>query len=226
MEGEVRTVAIVPSAGRGRRLKARVKKPFVPFAGKPLALHALRALDACDAIDGIIAASERSSIKNFRKLIKKAGLRKVIAVVVGGRTRFESVRNCLERVDDSFDIVLIHDSARPLIEERLIRDSIALCKRFSACVVAIPETDTIKLADKDLFIKRTLDRTTVFRAQTPQVFRRDIIKKAYALAPACPATDDASLVEMTGVKVKILEGSCRNIKITTKEDLKMAEALL
>jgi len=226
MEREVRTVAIVPSAGSGRRLKARIKKPFVPLGSKPMAIHALKVLDACDAIDGIIVASEKSSLTKFKTLIKKAGIRKMIAVVAGGRTRFESVRNCLAKVDDSFDIVLIHDAARPLVDKALIRKSIALCKKTGACVVAVRETDTVKLADKDLFIKSTLDRTRIFRAQTPQVFRRDIIRKAYALAPADTVTDDASLVEMLGIRIKILEGSYRNIKITTREDLKIAEALL
>lgn len=222
----MKTVAIVPGAGSGRRLGGRVKKPFVLLGRKPLAAHALRALDASSAIDGIIVASEKSSLARFRKLIKKAGIRKVIGVIAGGRTRFESIRNCLAHVDDSFDIVLIHDAARPFIDEALIRGSIALCKKAGACIVAVPETDTVKLAGRDLFIKRTLDRTKIFRAQTPQVFRRDIIKKAYARSGCAAATDDAGLVETLGVKVKIFEGSYRNIKITTGEDLKMAETLL
>ena len=224
--GRIRTVAIVPAAGYGKRLGLKVKKPLVRLRGRPLITYALRTLNACEAIDGIVVAAEKSAVRSFKVLIDKYKFQKVIDVVVGGRTRCESVSNCLRKIGRNFDIVLIHDAARPFIERSTIEASIDLANEFGGCVVAVPESDTVKLADKKLFIKKTLDRNRIFRAQTPQAFRYDLIKKAYAVRDRNRFTDDASLVEMLGGKVKILEGSCKNIKITTREDLKMAEVLL
>ncbi|MFA6142204.1 MAG: 2-C-methyl-D-erythritol 4-phosphate cytidylyltransferase [Candidatus Omnitrophota bacterium] len=222
-----RVIAVVPSAGYGKRLGLKKKKPFVLLGGKPIASYALKTLGDCPAIDGIIIAAEEPCIKHFKRLIDRYAIRKVIDVVVGGRTRAESVRNCLDAVGASFDIVLIHDAARPFVDRALIEKSIKLAAQFGGCIAALEESDTVKLADENLFIKKTLDRNFIFRAQTPQAFRYGIIKRAYA---ACRDfdnfTDDASLAEAMGIKVRIVKGSCRNIKITTKEDLKLAEVLL
>lgn len=224
-----RTIAIVPAAGFGKRLAVRAKKPFVLLGGKPLVSYAIAKLDASPEIDDIIIAAERSCVKRLRALTRRYRFKKILDIIAGGKTRFESVRNCLDRIGPHYDIVLIHDAARPFLDERLIRSSIGLARRFGACIAAVAETDTIKSTTKDLYIKETLDRKNIFRAQTPQAFRYGLIKKAYSIDAACPgrlATDDASLVEMLGVKVKILKGSGRNIKITTKEDLKIAEVLI
>jgi len=221
-----RVVAIVPAAGYGKRLGLKKKKPFVLLKGKPLVVYALQALDKSRAIDGIIIAAEKPCVKYFKALVKKFKFRKVIDVVTGGRTRFESVKNCLEMVDDSFDIVLIHDGARPLVGEDEISGSVALARKYGACIVAVPESDTVKLSDKKLFIAGTLDRNTIFRAQTPQTFARGLIKRAYEKAKSGSFTDDAGLMESLGHRVKILKGSYKNIKITTKEDLKLAEVIL
>jgi len=220
-----KVVAIVPAAGYGRRLGAGKKKPFVLLGGKPLVSYALKTLDGCKAIDGIVVAAKRPCIKRLKNIAKQAGIRKLIDVVAGGKTRFESVRNCMKSIGPTFDVVLIHDAARPLIDEDTIERSINAAARFGASIAGLPESDTVKLADKGLFIKKTLDRNRIFRAQTPQAFRYELIKKAYLRAGA-GVTDDAGLVEAIGVRVKIVEGSFRNLKITTKEDLKIAEALL
>lgn len=226
MSPALRTVAIVPAAGPGRRLGLKVKKPFVLLRGRPLVTYALSALESSPSIDAIIVAVNGPSLKRFRHLIKKYRFAKIIDVVAGGKTRFESVRNCLRMVDPSFDIVLIHDGARPFLDEALIKGSIRLAAKFGGCVAAVPENDTVKLAGEGLFIKKTLDRNKLFRAQTPQTFRYDLIKKAYALKGAAAVTDDASLAERLGERIKILEGSYKNIKITTHVDLKIAEVLL
>jgi 2-C-methyl-D-erythritol 4-phosphate cytidylyltransferase len=223
----MKTIAIVPAAGCGKRLGSRIKKPFVSLGGKPLVTYALRALDSCEYIDAIIVAAEKSCLGRFRRLIKKFGFKKIIAVVPGGETRSISVKNCLKRIPAPYDTVLIHDGARPFVGNGDIMGSIRLARRFGACVVGRPERDTVKLADKcGLFISKTLDRRRVFRAETPQAFRREVIEKAYASGGAGSATDDSSLAERLGIKVRILIGSSGNIKITTKEDLKLAEALL
>jgi len=218
-------VAIVPAAGCGKRLGSKVRKPFVTLGGRPLVVHALKTLAACASIDAIIVAAEASQVRSFEKLVGKYRIGKVAAIVAGGRTRYDSVKNCLARIGPSFDIVVIHDGARPLVEKKTIAGAIRLARAHGGCIVAVPESDTIKLVDKAMYIQKTLDRSRIFRAQTPQVFRTGLIKKAYALK-GDTATDDASLVEAAGGRVKILAGPYRNIKVTTKEDLLLAEVLL
>ncbi len=221
-----RVAAIVPAAGYGKRLGSKTKKPFVLVKGLPLVIRTLKKLDSSSAIDTIIVAAERACIGRLERLIKRSGLNKVGAVLAGGDTRFGSVRNCLQAVDDSFDIVLVHDGARPFVEDSMIRSCIEKAYKYGASIVAVQESDTVKLADKDLFVDKTLDRKRVYRAQTPQAFRTGLLKKAYSAKGSKPMTDDSGLVEALGNKVKIVEGSYRNIKITTKEDLHWAEVLL
>ena len=223
---KTKVVAIVPSAGYGKRLALKTKKPFVNLGGIPLVAYALQALNASRSVDAIIIASEEGCVDSFWRLVRKFKLNKVIDVVVGGKTRCESVSNCLNRVDASFGIVLIHDGARPFLERTVIDRSIQYARKFGACIAAVPENDTVKLAGDKLFIRKTLNRNMIYRAQTPQVFKSDIIKRAYSAGSKGPVTDDASLVERIGGKVKILPGSYKNIKITTREDLKLAEVFL
>jgi len=223
----LRTVAIVPAAGSGKRLGHRGDKPFVFLAGKPLISYALSRLDSSDDIDEIVIAVRKKNIRRLENLIKRFKFKKISDVVEGGATRFESVRNCLDRINKKFDIVLVHDAARPFLENSIIKDSIRFAFQFGACVVAVPETDTLKSVDKNLFVRRTIDRNEIFHAETPQVFRFGLIKKAYAIKiDKGGITDDASLVEILGKRVKILRGAYRNIKVTTKDDLEMAEYYL
>jgi len=222
----MRTVAIVPAAGSGRRLASRLGKPFVLLNGRPIASYTLKALNRSSAIDAIVIACEKRYMDRFRTLVKQYRLKKVIGIVIGGRTRRDSVKNCLDSIDGSYDIILIHDVARPLVSGDIIKRSVAAAKKFGACVTAVPETDTVKVRDGSMNVAKTLDRSLLFRAQTPQVFKMEIIRKAYNFKAAQGATDDSALAEAAGSKVKILVGSYRNIKITTKEDLKLAEVLL
>lgn len=219
-------VAIVPAAGYGKRLKMKAKKPLVSLKGKPIIAHTLSALEKCKEIDAVIIAVEKGCAGLFKDIVNKYAFRKVIDIVTGGKTRFDSVVNCLESMDYPYDIVVIHDGARPLVEPSLISRSVNLAARYGACIAALPESDTVKVVSKGLFIKKTLDRSFIYRAQTPQAFRYSVIRRAYARRGGKYVTDDASLVERAGVRVKILEGSYRNIKVTTREDLKIAEVLL
>lgn len=223
----LRVTAIVPAGGSGARLGLKTKKPFVALSGKPLLYYAIRALEAVGAVDEIIVAVEKNQVSRARTLIKRFGFRKVGNVVAGGATRSDSVKNCLDAVTGDPDIIVIHDAARPLISAGTIKESIKLAAKYGACVAAVPESDTVKLADPRGFVKRTVDRVGLFRAQTPQTFRADLIRKAYqGPGGKGKATDDSSILEAGGVKVRILPGSYLNIKITTREDLKIAEALL
>ncbi len=221
-----RAVAVVPAAGYGRRLGLRVKKPFVLLKGKPVIAHTLDALEKCSAVDEIMIASEKSCVRKFRDLVKRYRFRKVSDIVIGGKTRFESVKNCLAKIGPSCGIVIVHDGARPFMDGADLSGSVKLARKYGACIVGVWETDTVKLVDRGLVVKRTLDRARIFRAQTPQVFKRDIIMKAYELKGNIKITDDAGLVERMGKPVKVLVGNHRNIKITTREDITLAEALL
>ncbi len=220
-----RVVAVVPAAGRGKRLGAGTKKPFVLLGGKPLVSYALKALDDCKTIDAIIVATERSCVSRMNDVARRFKISKLMDIIVGGKTRFESVRNCIDRIGPAFDIILVHDAARPFVDKKIVERAILAAAKFGASVAAIPESDTIKLAGRNQFIKKTLDREAIFRAQTPQAFRYNVIKKAYSANVIGNITDDASLAEDV-VRVKIVEGSYKNLKITTKEDLNIAEALL
>ncbi|MFA5146176.1 MAG: 2-C-methyl-D-erythritol 4-phosphate cytidylyltransferase [Candidatus Omnitrophota bacterium] len=222
----MRTVAIVAAAGYGKRLGLRTKKPFVRLRGKPLVAYALGALDACRAVDGIIVAAEKGCVGRMRQLVRRFGFRKVIEVTEGGRTRFESVRNCLEKAGPSYDVVLIQDGGRPFPKPGIIEKSIRAALKYGGAIVAVPESDTVKLVDNGFFVKKTLDRRVIFRAETPQAFRYGVIKRAYGKIKGGNVTDDAGLVERAGGRVKIIKGSPGNIKVTTREDLRLAEVLL
>ena len=223
----LKVAAIVPAAGLGTRLGAKDRKPFVLLSGKPLIMYALKALDSSKYIEQIYVAVDPNSIGRLEDIIDRYGIRKVVKVVAGANTRYGSVRNCFNMVSPLCDIVLIHDGARPFPAPSDIMNSILLADRFGGCLTAIPMTDTVKLAGKDLFVKRTIDRNSLWRAQTPQAFRYNILKKALkGTKDISDVTDDALILERLGKRVKILKGSTRNIKITTNEDLKMAEALI
>ncbi|MDP3790855.1 MAG: 2-C-methyl-D-erythritol 4-phosphate cytidylyltransferase [Candidatus Omnitrophota bacterium] len=222
-----RVVAIVPAAGLGKRLKTREKKAFVRLGGRPLIVYALKTLNSSKYIDTIIIAVQPTLIKRLKGIIKKYGISKAKFITGGGKTRSKSVKNCFDLIGPSYDIVLVHDAARPFLSEDMIAGSVLLAQRHGACITAVRQTDTVKLADKNLFIRKTLDRDSLWRAQTPQVFKYSLLKKAYSKAGTREEiTDDAIYLERIGKKVKILEGSAKNIKVTTKEDLKMAEVLL
>lgn len=225
-KAESRTVAIVPAAGFGKRLGLRTKKPFVLLKGKPIIARTLEALERCSSIDEIVIAAEAGCISRFNGLVSKYRFKKVSRIVPGGSTRFQSVKNCLDQIGPHCEIVVIHDAARPFIDSPTIEGSIKEARKSGACIVAIQETDTVKLIGTGLVIKKTLDRDKIFRAQTPQTFRYGVIKKAFAAESGCRVTDDASLVEALGKPVKIFPGSRRNIKITTIEDIRIAEAML
>lgn len=222
-----KVAAIVPAAGSGKRLGAKDKKPFVLLAGKPLVTYALKALDSSAYIDRIYVAADPDSIGRLKGIIKRYGIKKVKKVVAGASTRFGSVKNCLNAIDVPCDIVLIHDGARPFPGNSEIKASCVLAGKFGGCITAIPMTDTVKMSGKSLFVKKTIDRRSLWRAQTPQAFRYELLKDALnRIDRYSGLTDDASVMERMGKRVKIFKGSERNIKVTTKEDLKMAEVLI
>lgn len=223
----MKIVAIVPAAGVGRRLKDKIKKPYILLGQKPLLVYSLLILEKVKKISQVILVVDRLQIKLAEKIIKHFKLSKVKKIIAGGKTRTESVRNGLKVVDKETDFILIHDAARPFIIQRFVENCIKEALKFKAVVCAVPCSSTIKEVDKNLNVISTLDRNKLYEVQTPQVFASSIIKNAYAnLKIRKSFFDDASLVEQLPQQVKIVPGLATNIKITTPNDLKIARALL
>jgi len=221
----MKVIAIVPSAGKGTRLKGRIKKPFLVLNGKPILARTLSALNKSGYVDDIILVVNAESLSQARGLVKKYKLNKVKKVVKGGAERSDSVYNGLKFVNNA-DIVLVHDGVRPFLTEELIKRCVGAARRFGASCACVPVTSTVKKVFKNGIIHSTPRREEYYFAQTPQVFKADLLKKAYRNYKKFAATDDASLVEKLGAKVKIVLGSYDNIKITTPEDLALAKLIL
>jgi 2-C-methyl-D-erythritol 4-phosphate cytidylyltransferase len=220
-----RAALVVPAGGSGRRMGG-AHKPFLALAGEPLLLHALRPFLAIAAIEWVVIALAAEDAASPPPWL--TGLDERIRLVAGGSERGESVRNALLEVPAAADVILIHDAARPLVTRSVIEHALASAARGLNAVVAVPVTDTIKQVDEGGRIVATLDRRTLWAAQTPQAFPRATIADAYARAAreGITATDDAALVARYGGTVVVIEGEPENIKITTPADLDVAEALL
>jgi len=221
----MRVVCIVAAGGSGRRLKAKQAKPFVMLGGKPLLSHTLKALEACAFIDEIVVVVSPDKLKACRALVKKYRFKKIHAIRPGGRRRFDSVKSGL-RGARAADFILIHDGARPFADRDLIKRVFLAAKKNGASISATAVKQTLKRVGKSFFVSGTPERKLLWEAQTPQAFKKELIIRAYRKAGRRGATDDAALVEKLGHKVKIVKGSSRNIKITTPEDLALAELLL
>jgi 2-C-methyl-D-erythritol 4-phosphate cytidylyltransferase len=198
-----------------------IDKVLAPLAGRPVLSYVLSAFDSCKSVDQIILVVNEKSLEQCRKLT--AELSKLVDVCLGGKRRQDSVAAGLKKLKDC-DWVIIHDGARPLVTKELIEEGLKAAKETGAAVAAVPVTDTIKVAGDDRIVLETPSRQNLWAVQTPQVFLPGIITKAYQQAKG-EATDDAMLVEQAGYKVKLYMGSYENIKITTPQDLLVAEAL-
>lgn len=223
----MKTIALIPAAGMGRRMQAAINKQYLQMDGRPILAHTLALFDGHPRIDRVIVISPADEIDFCRTgIVERFGFSSVQAVIAGGAERQDSVRNGLETCGaEADDIVLIHDGVRPLLPRRLIDDVIDTTCRSGACIVAVPVKDTVKSVENRLIVS-TPDRRTLWLAQTPQSFRFSLIDAAYrrAAQEGFTGTDDASLVERIGQPVSVVEGSYRNIKITTPEDLVLARA--
>jgi len=224
----MRVSAIVAAAGKGERLKSKIRKPFVTLGKDPILLYALKALDNSALIDEIILVVHQADLPRIKLFIKKAGLKKLKAAVVGGKRRMDSIKNGLAAVSEETEYVIVHDGCRPFIDNKMISSVLCAAEVFGAAIVGVPVKPTIKETEKGGFVAATLKREFLVEVQTPQAFRKDILLRAYekGFAEGANATDDASLVEGLGIKVKVVDGSYKNIKITTPEDLKYAKMLI
>ncbi len=226
----LKVITIIPASGRGERMKGeKISKQYLPLGGEPILVHTLLAFEACPSVEEIILAVRKEEIDYCQlAVVKKFGLRKIKEIVAGGERRQDSVHNALKKVGKDCRIILVHDSVRPFITGEIIRRTIEGAKVHKAVVTAIPVSDTIKEEDERGFVKKTLDRDRLWSVQTPQGFESALLREAYSRAYGDNfyGTDDACLVERMGHPVKVIEGSHENIKITTPEDLIIAEALL
>ncbi len=218
-----KTAAIIVAAGRGERMGG-VDKVFAPLAGKPVLAWAVGAFQQCPLVDRIVVVLAEHNLKRGRELVEKEGWKKVSDICPGGEERQQSVAAGLGRLKD-YRWVVIHDGARPLVTVAIIESGLEAARETGAAVAAVPVTDTIKLASEEDFILGTPPRQRLWAVQTPQVFRFDIITEAHRKATGM-ATDDSSLVERLGGRVKLYMGSYDNIKITIESGLALAEILL
>ncbi|MEK6695319.1 MAG: 2-C-methyl-D-erythritol 4-phosphate cytidylyltransferase [Nitrospirota bacterium] len=229
MKAAGKVVAVVPAGGTGKRMGAGTPKQFLMLDGVPLMLHTLRVLDRTPGVtEVVLVVPKEERDRALTEVVERYGLKKVLKVVPGGATRQESVQHGLNEVGEDVEIVVVHDAVRPFITEDRIERSIEAARKHGGAIVAVPMKDTPKQAGPDRLIQRTLNRTELWLAQTPQAFRRALVVEAYRKAAIAHvhATDDAALVERLGHKVAIVEGSWENIKITTPEDMILAEAIL
>lgn len=218
-----KTGAIIVAAGKGVRMGG-IDKIFASLAGKPLLAWTVETFEKCEAIDCIVVVLDEHNIEQGKGLAEEYKWEKVKDICAGGKERQQSVSNGLKLLKDC-KWVVIHDGARPLVKESLIKIGLSEARETGASVAAVPVTDTIKLASDEGFIIGTPPREKLWAVQTPQVFKFDIIEEAHRNADKT-ATDDAALVEKLGYTVKLYLGSYNNIKITTPIDLSLAEILV
>lgn len=234
--------AIALAGGQGRRMGTDIQKQYLDISGKPLLYYSLHVFEESEIIDDVVLVVGEGQEEYVRKeIIDRYGFEKVVHIVEGGKERYDSVWAGLQVVqvlqnghvdtaEQEENYVFIHDSARPFVTEAILERSYSKVRECRACVVGMPSKDTVKLVDEHAFAKETPDRNYVWIIQTPQVFETSLIFEAYSrlMREKCiQVTDDAMVVEqMMGLPVKMVEGSYENIKITTPEDLDIAEVFV
>src|SRR5687768_116193 len=221
-------IAIIAAAGAGTRMASDRPKQFLLLAGTPVIIHTLKVFEQCDSIQEVIVVLPAEESAGFLSMAGKIGLRKVARVVPGGATRAESVKRGLMAIRSATaEIVAVHDGVRPFVTVDEISSVVAAARTDGAAILVAPVTDTIKQVS-DRAVVESLDREVLRRALTPQCFRYELLREAYQRADVNDPslTDESALVEQLGHRVSIVEGSARNIKITTADDLLVAEAIL
>ena len=226
-------VAIIAAGGRGARMGGggRAPKQFLEIAGTPVVVHTLRRFEECATVAEVFVVVPHGEVQAFLELAEKFSLRKLARVVAGGETRTESVWRGLQQLRaEDVGVVAVHDAVRPLVTPEEIDATVRAAEATGAAVLAARAVDTVKESEGEgtARVARTLERSRLWHAQTPQCFRYDLLRRAYdsAQASGFEATDDSSLVERLGAPVQIVEGGARNIKITTPQDLALAEILI
>ena len=222
--------AIVLAAGQGKRMNISIQKQFLEIKGYPVLYYSLKCFQDSPLIGEIVLVTSENAVSYCRsEIVKKYGFSKVTGIIAGGKERYDSVYAGLLACGEC-EYVFIHDGARPFISEEILERGLTGVQETGACVIGMPSKDTVKIADEDGFVKETPDRKNVWTIQTPQIFSYRLIRDAHESIrkkDMSAITDDAMVVEQeTGVRVRLAEGSYQNIKITTPEDLVVAESFL
>jgi len=215
--------ALIVAGGKGTRIRSALPKQFIELNGKPILLHTIEAFIKYSPTLSIILVLPEEDFKIWEAICKKFNFNKPIILQKGGETRFQSVKNGLDKIQDE-GLVAIHDGVRPLVSADLIGASFRLAAVHGSAVAAVRLKESIRITDQDN--TKAVDRSKFRIIQTPQTFNLQLIKKAYQLKEDPSLTDDASVAEKSGHAISLFEGSYENIKITTKEDLVFAEALM
>lgn len=219
---------IIVAAGKGKRMKTNINKQFININNKPILYYTLKCFDECDEINNIILVIDSDHINYCKsEILSKYDLKKEIIITTGGLERQNSVYNGIKLIDSNTDIVLIHDGVRPFIEKDLILQVAYCAYEYGGAILGVPVKDTIKVCT-DNFVESTLERSKLWSVQTPQGFQYKLILRAYeeAIKDNFIGTDDSMLLERLGYKIKLIEGSYSNIKITTQDDLVVASKFL
>src|SRR3989338_8509635 len=221
--------AIIVAAGKSKRMSKNVNKVFLPLLNKPMISYTIKNFQNCKHIDEIIIVTQKNDVKKISEIKQKYNFNKIKNIVFGGIERQESVYNGLMSIKNARndDIVVVHNGSNPLVKESEIVECVNAAKQYGAAVAGFPLKDTIKKISNG-FVEKTIDRKGIYQVQTPQAIKYGMLVDAFENAKKnkLKFTDDVSLVEALGKKVKIVECSYENIKITTPEDLKIAEAIL
>ena len=219
--------AVVPAGGTGTRMGGTVPKQFLELNGKPILYYTLKTLQDCGIISELILVVPEKEYDNAcTDWLGKPEI--VTKVVVGGKKRQDSVYNGFCELSQKTEIVLVHDGVRPFLSHQMIQKSVDAAREYGAAITAIPVNDTIKRVDDSGLVSQTVDREGLWRVQTPQVFRYEILQEAFKKANSEKfyGTDEGTLIEHLGKPVKVVEGSEQNIKITRPEDLRLSEIFI
>ncbi|HAU31401.1 MAG TPA: 2-C-methyl-D-erythritol 4-phosphate cytidylyltransferase [Desulfotomaculum sp.] len=221
-------LAVVVAAGQSRRMGENVNKMLLHVAGRPVLSYSLAALQEAPFVKGFVLVAGERELETYVTLAEQWGCTKMISLVKGGKTRQDSVWEGLNALPADTRVIIVHDGARPLVTVNQLDQVVSEALRWNAAALAVPVKDTVKETGMGNFVSRTLNRESLWLAQTPQAFSYSLLMDAHRKArrDQRTATDDAGLVEAMGVPVKIIEGSYRNIKVTTPEDLSMIEYFL
>lgn len=228
----ITTVAIILAAGRGNRMGSKIPKQFLTIKEKEVVYYSLRVFEQSEKIDSVILVTSEDAVSYCeRNIVKKYGFEKVVKVIAGGAQRYHSVYEGVKAAKEMApDLIMIHDGARPFVNKTMIDDSIATAIEVGACTVGVPVKDTIKIVDENKIGVETPDRNFVYQVQTPQTFKYELLRTAYEKMfenENRKMTDDTMLVELySGVRCKVICGAYENIKITTPEDMIIAEKII
>ena len=219
---------IIVAGGKGERMGPDVDKAFLSLGAKPVLVYSLLAFEKCPDVDEVVLVVRKERVEAARCAVQMFGCKKVIKIISGGNQRQQSVANGLAEISEEAEVVAVHDGARPCVTLGLISETIKSARQYGSGVAAVKITDTVKEVDKGMIIAQTIDRTKLWRVQTPQAFKVALLRKAFAMVKKkkIKITDEASSVELICDNVRLVQSSSSNIKITSADDLMLAAALM